>query len=433
MTMDSTFTADARMVPYWWDASPPQEDRPDRLPGEIDVLVVGSGYTGLHAAIELARGGRSVLICDRGVIGEGCSTRNGGQVSTSVKPDFASLVKKHGELIARQLFQDGRNSLKWTEEFIRQEGIACDFKVVGRYHVAHNDKAYEQLARSIETPVKGFEVPAHAVPRAEQRSELGTDIYHGGIILEHHASLDPGRYHAGLVNLARNAGVIFAARCEVTAFARTASGHTVSTALGEVKARDVVMATNGYSGKLSPWHRRRIIPIGSYVIATEELPEALVDEIIPKNRIVSDTRRVLYYFRASPDRRRIIFGGRVSLAESDPRVSGPLLYTEMLRLFPQLVGYRTSHSWMGYVGYTFDTLAHTGSEEGIHYAMGYCGSGVGMAGYLGMRLGQRILGKAEGNTGFASTPFPARSYYFGKPWFLAPAVQIYRIRDRLGL
>jgi glycine/D-amino acid oxidase-like deaminating enzyme len=227
--------------------------------------------------------------------------------------------------------------------------------------------------------------------------------------------------------------VQFASQCRVTSLTRSGTRFTVGTQRGQVDAKNVILATNGYSGPLSPWHRRRIIPIGSYIIATEELPEALVDELIPRNRIVSDTRRVLYYFRASPDRRRILFGGRVSVAETDPRLSGPLLYREMLRLFPQLSRYQVSHSWMGYVGYTFDTLAHAGEQDGIHYAMGYCGSGVGMAGYLGMRLGQAILGRREGRTGCGETAFPSRAYYFGNPWFLAPAVHVYRLRDRLGI
>ncbi|MCV3739248.1 FAD-binding oxidoreductase [Rhizobium sp. TRM96647] len=397
------------------------------------MLVVGSGYTGLHAAIELARGGREVLICDAEQIGFGCSTRNGGQISTSVKPGFATLAKAHGEATARRIFTDGRQSLAWTEAFIHAEGIECDFKVVGRFHVAHDRKSFSTLTASLKNQPKGLDVPAHVVPRAEQRSELGTDVYHGGVVFEKHASLDPGRYHAGLVRLARAAGVRLAANCKVTGLARSANGFTVETARGRVEARNVVLATNGYSGPLSRWHQRRIIPIGSYIVATEELPETLVDELIPRNRVVSDTRRVLYYFRASPDRRRILFGGRVSVAETDPRLSAPLLYREMQRLFPQLAGYRVSHSWMGYVGYTFDTLAHVGEQDGIHYAMGYCGSGVGMAGYLGMRVGQAILGKPDGRTGYGETSFPSRSYYFGKPWFLAPAVHVYRLRDRFGL
>ncbi|CAN7244439.1 FAD-binding oxidoreductase [Rhizobium sp. LjRoot30] len=431
--METVFTADARMTSYWWERSPPETSVLDELPATADVLVVGSGYTGLHAAIVLARGGRKVLVCDAGQVGFGCSTRNGGQISTSVKPSFDSLAKAHGEAVARRIFEDGRRSLSWTEDFIRSEGIDCDFRVVGRFHVAHNSKSFETLAASIRNQPKGLEVPAHVVPRAEQRSELGSDIYHGGIILEKHASLDPGRYHAGLVRLARQAGAEIASSCKVTAITRSGDGFSVETVRGRVAARNVVLATNGYTGPLSQWHRRRIIPIGSYIVATEELPEALVDKLIPRDRVVSDTRRVLYYFRASPDRRRILFGGRVSMGETDPRKSGPLLHQEMLRLFPQLSGYRVTHSWMGYVGYTFDTLAHTGEQDGIHYAMGYCGSGVGMAGYLGMRVGQTILGKAEGRTGYGETSFPSRSYYFGKPWFLAPAVHVYRLRDRLGI
>jgi glycine/D-amino acid oxidase-like deaminating enzyme len=431
--MDKVFVENPKLSPYWWERTPLSKVPVDPLPDKVDVLVVGSGYTGLHAAIELARGGRDVLVCDSENIGHGCSTRNGGQISTSVKPSFESLAKRHGETIARQIFADGRQSLKWTEDFIRQEGIECDFRRVGRFHVAHNDRAFAELVASLQKQPEGLEVPAHVVSRREQRSELGSDIYHGGIILENHAALDPGRYHAGLVALAQKAGVNFAPFCPVQGYEKTAGVFSVTTGRGVVQASDIVLATNGYSTSLSAWHRRRVIPIGSYIIATEELPEALVDELIPKDRIVSDTRRVLYYFRASPDRRRILFGGRVSLAETDPRASAPLLYNEMIRIFPQLSGYRVSHSWMGYVGYTFDTLAHIGSNNGVHYAMGYCGSGVGMAGYLGMRTGRQILGREDGDRGYRATQFPARPYYFGKPWFLAPAVHLYRLRDRLGL
>lgn len=429
---DKAFADDLRLTPYWWDASPPLVTATTTLPARVDALVIGSGYTGLHAALQLARAGRSTLVIDAEAIGFGCSTRNGGQVSTSVKPGFDSLVKLHGADTARKILQDGRRSLKWLGEFIAEERIDCSFRVVGRYHVAHNRRSFEALAASIRNQPKGFEVPAHVVARNEQRSELGTDIYHGGVIFENHASLDPGRYHAALVVRVQAAGATLASHCAATNITRLNGGFAVDTARGRVEARNVVLATNGYGGPVSSWHRRRVIPIGSYIIATEPLPQVLVDALIPKDRIVSDTRRVLYYFRASPDRRRILFGGRVSVAETDPLRSGPMLHREMVRLFPQLAPYQVSHSWMGYVGYTFDTLAHTGEQDGIHYAMGYCGSGVGMASYLGMRVGQRILGLAEGETGYQETPFPSRPYYFGKPWFLAPAVHWYRFRDRIG-
>lgn len=431
--VDHDFTHDLKLTPYWWETSPRNDTETADLPAKADVMVVGSGYTGLNAALQMARGGRHVVVCDAEAAGWGCSTRNGGQVSTSVKPGLETLTRLHGVDIARQVMQDGRDSLDWIEEFVDSEGIDCDFRVVGRFHVAHNSSAFRKLTESALSQPAGFEVPAHVVLPAEQRSELGTDAYHGGVVFPNHASLDPGRYHAGLLSRVREAGASIVPFCKVNSIARDGAGFEIDTGRGRIRAGTVVMATNAYSGPLSGWHQRRIIPIGSYVIATEELPEALVDQLIPRNRVISDTRRVLYYFRASPDRRRILFGGRVSMNETDPRRSGRLLRKELVRLFPQLSETKVSHSWMGFVGYTFDELAHAGEQDGIHYAMGYCGSGVGMASYLGMRTGQRVLGLAEGRTGYGQTAFPARSYYTGNPWFLAPAVSWYRIRDRINL
>src|SRR5690606_16427862 len=196
------------------------------------------------------------------------------------------------------------------------------------------------------------------------------------VIYPRHASLDPGRYHQGLLDRVREAGATIASHCPVTGIEPEGNGFRLQTPQGHVVARDVVVATNGYTGTITPWQRRRVIPIGSYVIATEEIDPQLMDRLFPSNRNVSDTRKVVYYYRVSPDRRRVIFGGRVSHAETDARVSGPLLRQELARLFPELAEVRISHSWMGFVAYTFDELAHTGTQDGMHYAMGYCGSGV---------------------------------------------------------
>ena len=201
---------------------------------------------------------------------------------------------------------------------------------------------------------------------------------------------------------------------------------------GSVTARNVVVATNGYTGGLTPWLQRRVIPIGSYVIATEEIDSATMARIMPRDRIVSDTRKVVYYYRASPDRKRIVFGGRVSHNETDPRVSGPLLHAAMAGIFPELAQTRISHSWCGFIAYTFDELMHIGERDGLYYAMGYCGSGVGMAGYLGMRLGQKVLGRMEGATAFDDVRFQTRPFYTGNPWFLAPSILYYRWKDRRG-
>lgn len=426
----SLFTATATTDPYWWDETPRPIIAETSLPSRVDVLVVGSGYTGLNAALVTARAGRSTLILEKGRVGEGCSTRNGGQISTSVKPGFAELARRHGADTARAILMEGREALRWIGDFTAAEGIDCHFSVCGRFHAAHSPRAFERMRKEAETQTPGLEVEIDIVPRAEQHREIGSDAYHGGIVLRRHAVIDPGRYHAGLLARVQAAGATVAENCPAGAIRREPDGFRVSTPRGEISAREIVIATNGYTGAATPWLRRRIIPIGSYVIATEPLPRETMRALIPQNRIVSDSRKVVYYYRLSPDGTRMIFGGRVSQAETDPRISGPLLHAEMSRLFPQLKTTRISHSWMGFVGYTFDTLAHTGSHDGMHYAMGYCGSGVSMASYLGMRAGQRVLGLAEGRTAFERPRFQTRPLYTGNPWFLAASVAYYRWLDK---
>ena len=219
--------------------------------------------------------------------------------------------------------------------------------------------------------------------------------------------------------------------CAVTGVRRNGRHWQVHTAQGALQARDVVVASNGYTGTITPWQRRRVIPIGSYVIATEPVPRTLMDRLMPTDRVVSDSRRVVHYYRPSPDRTRILFGGRVSSGETCTRRSAALLHRNLAAIFPELAPTRITHSWMGLVAYTFDTLAHVGRHDGVHYAMGYCGSGVSMASYLGTRVGQQVLGLAQGRTAFDGIGFPTRPLYRGRPWFLPAAVAWYRLRDRL--
>ncbi len=430
---DTLFTPDRKLAPFWWDQVPRPviDDAP--LPPAADVVVIGSGYTGLHAALQTARGGRDTLVLDAEDAGWGCSTRNGGQISTSVKPGFATLAKRHGEQRAHDIIREGQRSLAWIGEFIAAEQIDCDFGVVGRFHAAHNALQFTKLVEAVKGQRKGLEVQTEIVERSAQRTELGTDAYYGGVIYRQHASVHPARYHQGLLDHVLRAGARVAPRCPVISIARDGERFRVTTPRGTVVARNVVVATNGYTGPLTPWLQRRVIPIGSYMIATEPLPVEQMARLMPRNRIVSDTRQVVFYYRASPDQRRILFGGRVSHDETDPAVSGPKLHADMVKIFPELAPTRISHSWCGFVAYTFDELMHVGNHDGLHFAMGYCGSGVGMASYLGMRVGQQVLGVAEGRTAFDGLPFATRPFYTGNPWFLAPSIRYYRWRDRQSL
>ncbi|MBM3572963.1 MAG: FAD-binding oxidoreductase [Alphaproteobacteria bacterium] len=432
MTSAQVFSPDLKLTPYWWERTPRPALAATPPPARADVVVIGSGYTGLAAALEIARGGRDTIVIDAEDAGWGCSTRNGGQISTSTKPGFAELARRHGAERAAAIIREGQNSLAWVADFVARENIDCDFRIAGRFHAAHNPRQYEALARGVETQPKGLEVEAVVVPRAEQRRELGTDAYFGGVVYTRHAAFDPARFHQGLLDRVSAAGVRLVTHCRAHAIARDAGGFLIDTEKGLIGARQVVVATNGYTGQLTPWLRRRVIPIGSYVIATEPIALDLMARLMPRDRIVSDTRKVVYYYRASPDRRRVVFGGRVSYNETDPRLSGPLLHAELARIFPELARTQVSHSWFGYVAYTFDELMHTGERDGLFYAIGYCGSGAGMAGYLGTRLGQKVLGLKQGMTAFDGLDFETRPLYTGNPWFLAPSVFYYRWRDRLG-
>ncbi|MFX0545924.1 NAD(P)/FAD-dependent oxidoreductase [Roseovarius sp. S1116L3] len=414
---------------YWLDGLNAPEVSAGDLPREVDVVIVGSGYTGLNAAIETARGGRSTLVLEAETPGWGCSSRNGGQISTSIKPTLEKLAARHGMERARAIRAEGRSALEWMGERIEAENIDCDFRRAGRFHAAHTPAAYEELARDAEVLRRTERIEVEMIPRAEQRRELGTDAYHGAALFPAHAAVNPARYVHGLIRSATGAGAQIMGQTPVTGITSGPTGHEVRTPCGVVRARDVIVATNGYTTGVTPWQQRRVIPIGSYIIATEPLDKDLMDRLFPTDRIASDTCKVVYYYRASPDRTRILFGGRVSAGETDTTVSGPRLHKDMCRIFPELSGTRISHSWMGTVAYTFDELAHTGTHDGVHYAMGYCGSGVSMASYLGMRLGQKVLGLADGRTAFDDLPFPTRPFYTGRPWFLPAAVAWYRWND----
>ena len=416
---------------FWLEGLPEFNSISNKLPHRVDVAIVGSGYTGLNAALQTIRGGRSTVVFEAGVPGQGCSTKNGGQISTSIKPSLEKLSAKFGTQSGIAIRQEGENALNWIGDLITSEKIDCNFSRVGRYHAAHTQKHYELITRDAEKVNKSEGIEAYAVPKNEQLKELGSDVYHGGVVFPRHASVDPGKYHRGLLQRVIDAGVDVFGQCAVLDIEQTPDGFVITTQKGKVKARDVIIATNGYTSNLTPWLQKRVIPIGSYIIATDVLDPVMVNELFPTNRIASDTCKVIYYYRTSPDRKRILFGGRVSATETNPLLSGPKLLKDLYRIFPQLEGTKISHSWTGTVAYTFDEMAHTGQHNGIYYSMGYCGSGVSMASYLGMRLGQKVLGLVEGKTAFDDLPFPTRPLYNGRPWFLPAVVSWYRMQDRI--
>ena len=432
--MKSNFYAeDAKLTPYWWEAAPRPVLPRAALPTKVDVAVVGSGYAGLSAALTLARGGRSTLVFEAGLVGEGASTRNGGLVGTGLKAPFGNLISRLGLDRAKALYGGARDAADYLGDFIRREGIDCHYQRGGRFLGAHAPGDYERMARDLELQAQHLGTEFEMVAKADQHRVVGSDHYHGGALDFGTAATHPALQHQGLLDRALEAGAAIAENTPMTAITRGTAGFMVAAGAARVEARDVVVATNGYTDRLSPWLRRRIIPIQSQMIATEPLAPELLDRLLPGRHVLGDTCRLHHYYRRSPDCHRILFGGRAGANQTDPRRSGRHLYRRLAALFPELAGVRISHVWTGVTGYTFDTMPHMGVHDGIHYAAGFVGSGAAMALYLGHKTGLRVLGSPEADNVFESLNHPTRPLYYGKPWFLPFAIAYFGWRDSLRL
>ncbi len=419
--------------PWWWEAAPRPELPEVSLPDAVDIAIIGSGYTGLSAAITLARAGRSVIVLEKGLPGEGASSRNGGMLGDVLKPGYSGLVTAYGERVANDLWHEARASLDHTKAFIRDEALDCDFRVSGRFTGAVRPAHYETLARDTERVAKIISLDAEMVPRAEQHREIATDAYHGGRLLRHHASLHPAKYHLALLRLAQSLGVGIAAHTPLLRLSREGSRHALRTPRGRILARDVVVATNGYTGAATPAIRRWVVPVHSNMFATEELPPGTVERLIPGLRMITDTRRIVSYYRPSPDFRRILYGGRAAEPEWNLAESTRLLYAALTDAFPALRGARVTHQWCGLVAMSFANPPQIGSLDGVHYALCYSGSGVAMATYCGHKVALKVLGDPDGATAFDPHRSPVPPFHQFKALALPLAVRATNLADRLGL
>lgn len=433
---DGVFAPGFKTTPWWWEAAaPPPRNAP--FPDRAGVAVVGGGFAGLSAALTLRRLGHDVTVLDAERIGWGASSRNGGMVSGGLKLANAALKKRHGEEGALAIGRAAAASFPFLEETIARESIDCDYVRCGRFVAAWTPKHYEGLAARAEFVAEITGMPTRMVPQQQQHEALGSDRYFGGMIAEAGGSLHPGKYARGLADAAERAGAQLVDGVRVLSIAPDGSGFRLATTKGELRADAVLVATNGYSrdaeGRSAmPWLAERMIPVGSYIIATEELPAETIDRLFPGRRMVGDTRRVLSYFRPSPYGNRILWGGRASFGPSAPEDSAPVLHGFMTAAFPELRNVRLTHAWTGNVAFTFDFLPHIGVQDGVHYAAGCQGSGVAMGTWLGHRAALKIAG--ADNEGFAldGVNFPTVPLYNGNPdWFLPFIGSWYRLRDHM--
>jgi glycine/D-amino acid oxidase-like deaminating enzyme len=425
-----------RETNYWLETvfEPAQGSR-DSLPEAVDVAIVGAGFCGLSAARELARRGVRVAVLEAETLGWGASCRNGGMVLTGMKLPVPTLISRYGREAVHRMYAASLESIDLVEKIVKEEAIDCSFSRCGHLEVAckvSHFNAYAEAAARIECE---FAHKLRIIPKNELRHEIGSDIYFGGLVDETSAGLNPAQYVAGLAKAAQRAGACLCEHTRVTnVISESNSGahrFRITTSRGSLLARDVLLASGAYT-TATPALRRKVIPIGSYIIATEVLPAALARELSPRNRMIYDSKHFLYYYRLTPDN-RMLFGGRAAFfpeSESTVRESAKLLRQGMIQVYPQLQKINVEFVWGGTLDFTLDVMPHSGIINGMHFAAGFAGHGVAAATWMGAKLAAVICGDPDDNPfskiSFPGAPIGLRS---GNTWALPVAGMYYRILD----
>jgi glycine/D-amino acid oxidase-like deaminating enzyme len=430
---------DQRMLEqnYWLTtADMPGVEAPRPLPQRLDVAVIGAGFTGLSAARTLAKRGAKVAVLESETIGWGASSRNGGMVLTGMKLGVNKLISMYGRELTRRMYAATLASMDCVEQIVREEGIDCDFARCGHLEVACKQNHFDDYARQAEVIAREFNHQLRVVQKSELPSEIGSKIYFGGMVDEVSAGLNPARYVSGLGRAAMKAGAEVYEHAEVETIERESrqgeAGWKVVTSWGTLWAREVFVGTSGYTGRATPALQKKIIPIGSFIITTEVLSEALARELSPRNRMIYDSKNYLYYYRLTPDR-RMLFGGRAAFfPENDQTVrrSAEILRRGMIDVYPQLRDAKVEYVWGGTLDFAFDIMPHAGQMDDMYYALGYAGHGVAMATYQGQKMAELIAGDKPENP-FVGIPFPGAplGLYNGRPWFLPFAGAWYKVLD----
>ncbi|TPI58209.1 FAD-binding oxidoreductase [Mesorhizobium sp. B3-1-7] len=424
-----------KSAPYWWDdcSFSPLQVRP--VVPRCDVAIVGGGYAGLSAAIELAKAGRSVQLFDRLSIGKAASSRNGGMASGSIRPGRKQLIRRFGEDRANGILMEGKSARDDLRAFLEEEKVECEFFLSGLFDGAINQHDCDELSRYAELLERFLGIEAYSVARGDVSRYIGTDFYAGGFVRMDIGGLHPAKLLSGILRAAQATDAVIHENTAVLGTSAEVGGVRVTTSRGEVFAKKVLVCTNAYTDGFDPWLRRRLVPVRSRIIATEPLGDGIMERLMPKRMMYGDTRQLSYYYRPSPDGSRILFGGRDGTTEGDPLAPTTHLRSELGRIFAELASVGLTHSWFGQVAMNRDMVPRMFTVGDTVYATGFCGSGVVWARWLGKKAAFKLLGeteKARSAFDFDPPPKPV-PFYRGKPWFIPLVYSLYEWKDKRAM
>jgi glycine/D-amino acid oxidase-like deaminating enzyme len=425
---------------YWTDSAPAFVPEPHELPAQVDVAIVGGGFTGLSAALALARRGASVAVLEAGErVAAEASGRNGGHVNNGLAVDYAEVAAKFGVERARAWYRAYDDAVDTVERLVRDEAIACDFLRHGKLKLATRPSQMAALERSAERLIAdGVDTDVEILDAARVRAEVQSDQFHGGLLYKRSGQMHMGRFAQGLAAAAERNGAQIHTGTSVQRIERLGRGqaHRLHIGRGSVTAQQVLLATgatrHGGYGSFG-WLRRRIVPIGSFIVVTEPLGAERAQALLAARRTYVTVANIHHYFRLTTDH-RLVFGGRARFAISSPQsdaASGEILRAGLARTFPQLASVGLDYCWGGLVDITQDRLPHAGERGGLYYAMGYSGHGTQMSVHMGQRMAAVMAGDATANP-WRERDWPAIPGHFGPPWFLPAVGLYYRLKDRLA-
>nr|WP_236165819.1 FAD-binding oxidoreductase [Pseudomonas fulva] len=430
-------TLPAEHAASYYAATARDTNRYPHLEGDIDadVCVVGGGLTGVNTALELAERGLSVVLLEGRRVGWGASGRNGGQLIRGIGHDVNGFARYVGEDGVRYLKQAGIDSVTLVAERIARHGIECDLRW-GFCELANTPAQFAAFAaEQQELAALGYQPHTYRVPAERLREVVGSDRYAGGMVDMGSGHLHPLDLVQGEARAAQSLGVqIF----EQSPVLRIDHGSTITvhTAHGKVRAASLVLGCNAHLEGLEPRLSGKVLPAGSYVVATEPLEEAVAKSLIPQNMALCDQKVGLDYYRLTADR-RLLFGGACHYSGRDPRDIAAYMRPKVQRVFPQLGEVRIDYQWGGMIGITANRFPQVGrlrDHPNVYYAQGYSGHGLNVTHWTARLLAQSIaLGQSKGLDVFSAVPhltFPGGRAL--RSPLLALGMLWYRLREALG-